>query len=214
MTTTIDTEKKRLFLGKNLAYLLTQNALDVKNLSAETGIPAATLARLKRDGSNPTLSSIEPLLDFFRVDINSFLYEDMSDPTFPGRKKMGELVSIAVYSQEEISKGKHQAKVSSFIAAAGVSQNAFGVAISSDTLAPAFQNNSIVILDPDLKPLEADFVLCVLGSNPDASPVFRQLFMDGDDYYFKPVNPGFGEMKHFEQYFILGVIIKSIESWR
>lgn len=207
--------KKHLFLGKNLNYLLAQNTLDIKNLSVETGIPAATLARLKRDGGNPTLSSIEPLLEFFRVDINTFLYEDMSDPAYQTRKKMGDLVSISVYSLEETGARRPHAKVSTFIAAAGVSgPNVFGVSINSDTLAPAFQNNSIVIIDPDLKPVEADYVLCTLGNSPDALPVFRQLFIDGHDYYFKPVNPGFGEMKHYDQYTILGVIIKSIETWR
>ncbi|MGQ3891820.1 LexA family transcriptional regulator [Legionella sp. CNM-4043-24] len=207
--------KKPLFLGKNLNYLLTQNALDIKHLSAETGIPTATLARLKRDGTNPTLSSIEPLLDFFRVDINAFLYEDMSDPDWHIRKKMGDMISIPVFSLDEVGKGRGQATVSMFIAAAGISGlNVFGVSINSDRLAPAFQNNSIVIIDPDLKPMESDYVLCILGNRPDASPVFRQLFMDGDDYYFKPVNPGFGEMKQYEHFQLLGVIIKSIESWR
>lgn len=211
----IDNEKKPLFLGKNLNFLLAQNALDIKHLSVATGIPTATLSRLRRDGGNPTLSSIEPLLDFFRIDINAFLYEDMSDPVWQNRKKMGQLIQVPVYSLEDIGMGRKDVHVLTFISAAGITgPNIFGITINSDTLAPAFQNNAIVILDPDLKPMEADYVLCTLGRANDVTPVFRQLFIDGSDYYFKPINPGFGEMKHYDQYNILGIVIKSIESYR
>ena len=200
--------KKALFLSSNLTYLLTQHSLDIKNLSIETGVPAATLARLRRDGSNPTLSSIEPLLDFFRVDMDAFLYEDMSDPNYQDRKKMGDLVPISVYTLEEIPSGRENAKVLKFIGAAGITgENVFGISINSDALAPAFQSNSIIIIDPNMKPVEGDYVLCCLGSGEEA-PVFRQIFIDGNDYYFKPVNPGFGEMRHYELYKILGVVIR------
>ena len=207
--------KKALFLSSNLTYLLAQHALDIKNLSIETGVPPATLARLRREGNNPTLSSIEPLLDFFRIDMDAFLYEDMSSPNYQNRKKMGDLVHISVYSLEDIASGRKNAKVLKFIGAAGITgENVFGISINSDALAPAFQSNSIVIIDPNLKPVEGDFVLCCLGSGEEDAPVFRQIFIDGSDYYFKPVNPGFGEMKHYESYKILGVVIKSTESYR
>lgn len=183
-------------------------------MAIETGIPAATIARLRRDGKNPTLSSIEPLLEFFRIDIDTFLYEDMSSLHYQNRKKLGELVPIAVYSLEDIASGQKNAKVIKFIGAAGITnENVFGISINTDTLSPAFQNNSIIIIDPNLKPVEGDYVLCCLGSGKE-SPVFRQIFIDGAEYYFKHVNPGLGEMKHFEIYKILGVVIKSIESYR
>lgn len=208
-------EKKKSFLSTNLTFLLAQHSLDIKNLSIETGVPAATLARLRKNGSNPTLSSIEPLLDFFRVDMDAFLYEDLSSSEYQNRKKMGDLIHISVYSIEDIASGRKNANVLKFIGAAGITgKDVFGVSINSDALAPAFQSNSIVIIDPNLKPVEGDYVLCSLGSNEEDVPVFRQIFMDGGDFYFKPVNPGFGEMKHYENYKIFGVIIKSIESYR
>ncbi|CAM4459777.1 MAG: hypothetical protein LEGION0403_FIIPPAGN_01320 [Legionella sp.] len=81
-------------------------------------------------------------------------------------------------------------------------------------MAPAFQNNSIVILDPDLTPVDGDYVLCKFNEEQNTTPVFRQVFIDGNDFYFKPINPGFGDMKHFEEFSILGVVIKSIETYR
>lgn len=43
-------KKKPLYLKENLDYLLKLHDLDIKNLSIETGIPAATLARMKKKG--------------------------------------------------------------------------------------------------------------------------------------------------------------------
>ena len=214
MTPVYKKEKKPSFLSKNLNYLLLQHSLDIKNLSIETGVPPATISRLRRDGTNPTLSSLEPLLDFFRVDIDAFLYKDMSSPSYKNRKQLGELVHISVYTLEEIAHGIKSAKVLKFIGAAGITgENVFGISINSYALDPAFQSNSIIIMDPDLKPIEGDYVLCHLGTSYDA-PVFRQIFLDGSNYYFKPINPGFGDMKHYEHFNMIGVVIKSIESYR
>ncbi|MGC1182382.1 S24 family peptidase [Legionella sp.] len=215
MICTFKKEKKKSFLSANLTYLLSQHSLDIKQLSIATGVPAATLARLKRDSGNPTVSSIEPLIDFFRVEMDAFLYEDLSSLEYKNKKKMGNLVPISVYSLEEIAHGRKNAKVLKFIGAAGItSEDVFGVAINSDVLKPAFQSNSIVIIEPNLKPVEGDYVLCNLSDSSNDAPVFRQIFMNGNDFYFKPVNPGFGEMKHFERYKIIGVVTKSIESYR
>ena len=168
---------------------------------------------MKRKNSNPTISSLEPILEFFRVDAQSFLYEDMSTNGYQQKQKLGDLIPIPVYSLQEISNGDLKAKVTHFVGAAGItSENIFGVSVNSDALAPAFQNNSIILIDPELDPREGDYVLCFLGDNN--AVFFRQLFMDGKELFFKPVNPGFGGMKHYDNYKILGVIIKSIESYR
>lgn len=215
MTFNFKKEKKLMFLGSNLTYLLAQHSLDIKNLSIETGIPVATLSRLRKKGNNPTLSSIEPLLDFFRVDIDTFLYEDMTSIDYQDRKKIGGLIHISVYTLEDIMLGKNSNKIVNFINPAGITkQNIFGISISNDALAPAFQSNTIAVIDPDLTPVEGDYVLCCLSKEINEPPVFRQIFIDGNDYYFKSINPMFGEMKRYEYYKILGVIIKSIESFR
>lgn len=206
--------EKKLLLSKNLNYLLTQHSLDIKELSSATGLPSATLSRLKKDGNNPTLSSIEPLVEFFRVNIDSFLYEDMSNPNFQNKKKMGNLIHIPVYTLEDISPILGEAKILKFIGAAGITgKNVFGVTINSDSLAPAFQNNSILLVDPDLNPIEGDYVFCYLGNTYEI-PLVRQVFIDGNDYYFKSINPGFTDLKSYQDYRIIGVIIKSIESFR
>ena len=208
----LERKKKALCLGKNIEYLLKLHNIDVKNLSIQTGIPAATIARMKVKGSNPTVSTIEPLLDFFRIDMDTLLYKDISNPEYQAKKKTGDLVYITVVQLKNAQNVK-SSKIIKFIGAAGITnKHVFGVSITTNTLAPAFQNNSIVVIDPDLAPKESDYLLCCLGD--DLNPVFRQIFMDGSQYFFKPINPGFGEMRFYETFTIIGIAIKSIGSYR
>lgn len=206
-------QKKSQYLSGNINYLLKQHNIDIKNLSAQTGIPAATIARMRKKGSNPTISTIEPLLDFFRVDMDTFLYKDMLDPEYQYKKQCGQFAHIPIVKIEDISNSINTSKVVKFVGAAGITgEKVFGVNITTEALAPAFQNNSIVIIDPDLNPKEGDYVLCRLEK--DDKPVFRQIFIDGSKCFFKPINPDFGEIRYCKHFDIIGVVIKSIETYR
>lgn len=208
-------KQRKCRLGENLDYLLKQYGMDIKNLSIAAGVPASTITRIRRQG-NPTIATLEPLLDFFRLDMDSLLYADMSDPDYQQRKQSGKLTHLPVYSLEDIKRGLDKmksAKISKFVGAAGITgERVFGVHITTQSLVPAFRKNSIAIVDPDLLPKEGDYVLCCFDG--DETLVFRQVFMDGKHYFFKPVNPEFGEMKSYKKFEIIGVIIKSIESYR
>lgn len=205
-------KKKPSCLGKNIEYLLKLHNIDIKNLAIQTGVPAATIARMRQKNSNPTISTLEPLLDFFRVDIDDLLYKDISHPEYQIKRQTGDLVYIPVIEMANVKDVK-SSKIITFIGAAGITnKQVFGVPIMTNTLAPAFQNNSIVIIDPVLSPKESDYVLCCLDEDP--IPVFRQVFMDGSQYFFKPINPGFGEIKFHQRFDVIGVVIKSIGSYR
>lgn len=202
---------KPVFISKNLDYLLNEHQIDIKNLSIETGVPAPSISRLKREGANPTIATLEPLLDFFRIDMKSFLYEDLSSSQYNNKKKVGEIIPIPIYSLDNFNSSKEN--IIQFIGASGVTNpKCFGVSIESEALFPVFQKNSTLIIDPDLQPHEGDFIFCMLDDN--VSPVFRKIIFDGNTPYFKPINPAFGDPSKHKQYEILGVVIKSIETFR
>ena len=74
--------KKKRWLHANIAHLLSKTSLDVNSLSIETGVPVATIFRMKKEDNNPTLSSLEPIADFFEIDLNDFLYEDITSEEY------------------------------------------------------------------------------------------------------------------------------------
>lgn len=209
-----NTKMKKCRLGENLDFLLKKHEIDIKNLAMAIGVPASTIARIRRQG-NPTVATLEPLLDFFRVDMDSLLYADMSHQAYQAKIRSGKLTHIPVFELADVKRDRKvwaSSKVSQFVGASGITgKHVFGIHIRTQSLAPAFCNNSIAILDPDLEPREGDYVLCYLD---DEAPVFRQIFIDGNQRFFKPVNPGFGDMQAHKKFKIAGVIIKSIESYR
>lgn len=79
--------KRKRHLHTNLNYLLSRDSLDIPSLSAETGVPIATIFRMKKEDNNPTLSSLEPISEFFRIELNDLLYEDITGPVAKNKIK-------------------------------------------------------------------------------------------------------------------------------
>ena len=162
---------------------------------------------MQLEKSDLTAAIFEPILDFFRIDMDTLLYKDMSHPDYLGKKSIMGLICIPVVELKH-AKNVKSAKILKFISSVGITnKNVFGIPVTANILAPAFQNNSIAIIDPDLTPKEGDYVLCCLDEDPN--PVFSQIFMDESLHFFKNVNSG-GEIKIYEAFTILGVVIKSI----
>lgn len=203
--------KRHSYLVDNLNYLLKEHQIDVKNLAAATGVPAPTLSRIKRHGANPTISTLEPLVEFFRLDLHSLLYENLQSSDYKSKMSSGRLCHIPVRDLDTPWKSK--SKVERFISGNGLNpDSSIAIEINNTSLSPVFQKNTTVVIDSSVKPKESDFVLCQLDNAKQ--PVFRQYFSDLDVIYFKPLNPDFGDMKAHEHFKILGVVVKSIEDFR
>ena len=70
------------------------------------------------------LSSLEPILDFFRIDAQSFLYEDMSSPEYQQKKQLGAFVPVPIYSLQEIASGVLNPKMNSVFFAVRIRESA------------------------------------------------------------------------------------------
>lgn len=200
---------KAIFLAKNLNFLLGLHKIDMKNLSAATNLPYATIAQIKKTGANPTISSLSPLAEFFRVDIDTLLFQDMTDKHYQSKKRAGELIHIPVMTLSEVKNYPCKTVLEKFIGAAGITnENVFGISIETDSLLPYFRPDSVVIVDPDAKPKNCDIVVCYLDDSTE--PTFRQLLIDGSDYFFNPIHPSLGQAKQHEKFKIIGTVIKSL----
>lgn len=199
-----------IYLSRNISYLLDLFNLDIKNLSVLTGVPAPSISRLKKAGANPTVSTLGPIADFFKVELESLLYEDLSGSEYKKKSMLGKVVYVPVFPEGSVS-GELVAQ--EFIGVTGVyTDKAFGVKVTSKSLGPIFQDGTIVILEPDLDANEGDYVFCKLDG--EETPVFRQVFFDGKRVFFKALNPLFGDITCPGTYNILGVVIKSVECFR
>lgn len=204
--------KKRL-LHKNLHYLLSNHKIDIKTLSMSSGVPVATITRMKKEDNNPTIATVEPIADFFRIEINDLLYEDMGSDDYQQRAALGKIRYLKVVNLADIKKWPFENDAEIMIGTVGdLSKYTFGIKIDTDSMRPLFYKNSILILDQKVEAKDSDYVLCQLEESP--VPVLRQFFVDGSTYFFKPINPDYGNLVMIKTFKILGVVIKSIEQYR
>ena len=77
--------------------------------------------------------------------------------------------------------------------AMGLSEFAFALVMPDTSMEPMFQRGSLLIFDPRNEPQDRSFVLVRLGS--PGTVVFRQLIIDVDQKYLKPLNPDFNLFK-------------------
>lgn len=205
-------KSKNRWLHKNLDFLLHKFGLDIKSLSLETNVPPATIVRMKKEDNNPTIATLEPLADFFRIDLHDFLYEDISSEKYQNKKRVGNIQYVAVTNLAEIKKWPMQLEHKIIVGTVGnLNEGAFGICIDTESMAPLFYKNSIIIIDPAIEPKDGDYVFCVLEKN---IPVLRQFFIDGGNYFFRPINPNYGGLVNVKKFTIVGVVVKSIESYR
>ena len=205
--------KKERYLHKNIEFLLSNFSLDIKSLSAETGVPIATIFRMKKIDNNPTISSIEPIADFFRIPLNELLYEDLASDAYQNKQNIGKIHYLPIINLDDIKKWPFVLNSKTYLGTVGnLNKNSFGIKLNTSSMAPIFYKNSVLVVDREIKPMDNDYVFCLIAD--DKIPVLRQVFIDGDNYFFKPINPNYGEMLNAKKFKIIGIIVKSIENHR
>ncbi len=206
-------KKKERLLHKNIEFLLAKHNLDIKSFSLATNIPIATVVRMKKEDNNPTISTIEPIADFFRIDMDDLLYEDLSSEEYQIKQKAGSVRYISVINLNDIKEWPLDFKTKIMMGTIGsLHEGSFGIGVDSDSLMPIFYKNSIIIVDPEIQPKDGDYVFCKVDNDP--IPVLRQIFIDGSNYFIKPINPNYGSMVSIKNIKIIGVVVKSVESYR
>ena len=87
-------------------------------------------------------------------------------------------------------------------------ENTFFITINGDSMTaptgvtPSFPSGYSIHIDPDKKAEHNDFIIAELS---DGKVVFKQLKLEEENYYLKPLNPNFDPI--FEKFTIIGVAI-------
>lgn len=66
-----------------------------------------------------------------------------------------------------------------------VKRHTYALRVEGDSMEPEFPAGTIIIVEPDMEPRPGDFVIV---RTEDNSATFKQLILDGADYYLKPLN--------------------------
>ncbi len=213
-------------LRKILIQLMDECDIDSMRLSRNTGVPISTINRLRSGTStnNPTLSTLIPLAEFFSITVSQLIGDEpFSQNRTTGAHKPDKIAwkmidhltweQASQWPEKKPEPGEdmHNA-VSTDLT---VSDIAFALTMEGDSMSPRFPEGTILIIDPEQKSQNRDFILMLLkGQN---KPLFKQLLIDGDEQYIKSLNPDFAEIKKIAQKDgskIIGVMIQAISNFK
>lgn len=189
--------KKFLKLGTVLKTLLFEKNMKPVDLAREVNLPPPTIHRLVTGKSTrPYQSSLQPIADFFSVTIEQLIGEQ---PLLANRNTSNTSVATmygipfipfeSVHRVNQIDTLKHDEK----IFAHNVGEGSFATTLSDSSMEPIFARGSILIFDPNKQHKDRSYVLVRLHESNVF--VFRQLLIDVDNKYLKPLNPDLNTFK-------------------
>ena len=98
------------------------------------------------------------------------------------------------------------------------SQNSFALKIKGDAMKatilgnPSFNENDVIICDPEIKPNPGDFVIAQQHDKPE--PILRQLIEDQGSLFLKPMNHQYPLIPIDHNVDILASLVSHIRSYR
>lgn len=180
--------------GKILKHLMEEQKLTTSELARLASIEQSTLHRLLAGKSaSPKLETILPLADYFGITIDQLIgKESLPSNREPGTRKVAEQAfqEVPLLNWKEFSNIESYSSATKYIKTCeAVSKESFALEVQDSSMHPRFPEGTILIFDSEIKPENNDFVLVALSSNDEIT--FKQLRIDGNDIYLKPLNPDF-----------------------
>lgn len=174
-----------------LHQLMRKKNLHATELARQVNLPQPTIHRILTGAcEHPHLSTIKPLANFFDISVEQLKgFEPISF--------IDNVLHIPLIHWDQITtfeRNLSQKMAKKFIVTdAIVSIDAYAVEVNDASMEPVFPRGSILISDPKRQAKDRSYVLAKLQSYSD--PVFRQLLIDADKYYLKPLSPDFSQYK-------------------
>lgn len=214
-------------IQSNLQYLIKKYNIDNDILAQCTGVSVSTIASLRSRATNPTILTLYPIAEFFNISIDQLINEDCSFK-YPNNivdLNKSKNINLVVLDLNKIDisnqsgnigsinnleyTNKNNDNLESVNTTADINPNCYAVKLDSEVLKPNYNKNTILIIDPELKPQDGNIVLVSLTKNT-AKPTFRQVFVDSNTLYFRTINTEFGGMQAYNTYKIHGVVVRAV----
>lgn len=202
-----------LKLSENLKLLMFQKDIKTAQLARELALPQQTVQRIVTGVTpRPHKSTLETLASFFGISIEQL----KGHKPLPGSEahisdKINKVHTIAwsEIPSWPLSKEQLQEHETSILdRPAG--PNVFAVKMRDSSMEPLFPEGTLLIIDPDIELHDRRYVIAKLGDQPEAT--FRQLLVDLNNQYLKPLNPDFnqfGMVKLSNKDKIYGVLVQA-----
>jgi SOS-response transcriptional repressor LexA len=181
-------------LGKILRALMFKRDVNTCQLAREINLPQQTVQRIVSGVSpNPHQKNLKPIADFFAIsvaqlrgesplpdsmlslEVKSNVQQITKAPLLPWNQVINYLDGENVTIDEYVSTDRV------------LTPKTFAINLPDSSMEPFFPKDSLLILSPDKETKDRCFAL--VKTNEGSTLIFRQVIIDGEHKYLKPLNP-------------------------
>jgi len=193
--------------GERILMLLAQQKRSKSWLAEQIGISKQALNYLLNHSAKPKFSNeiaavLEVSPEWLRTGKGAFISLINDD---------SHVYKIPLFGMDAIGKKENIQIVESIIADSSYPLSCFAVKLENASMEPNFNQDSILIFDPNKNPRSGDFI--IFSVNATNQVFFRQYFSDGDDIYLKSIDAMYTNFKN-EKITVHGVLIESRNQFR
>ena len=186
-------------INKNISNILNRllgrKKIKPTELARLTNLPQPTVQRMvSGTTTKPHLTSLEPIAKFFSISIDQLLglepipwLDNMMSPSLQIRRvPIIEWNDVLSWLNTDIPNLKNVAHENSIISDSEIGPKAFALTVKDASMEPVFNIGTKIIVDPDKTIKDRCFVVVKFFENNET--IFRQLIIDGYDYYIKALS--------------------------
>lgn len=202
-------------LPQILRSLMEEQGLTVSELARRTGVGQPVIHRLlSGETDNPKVATLSPVASYFAISISQLI----GDNAIPKERISGTFrmtshgwTTLPLLSWEQAIhwlNNRDSITVEKYeTTEVSVSENAYALRVKDTTMVPRFPENTLLIIDPIIQPSDRDYVIAHISNQKQA--IFRQLLLDSDDTYLKPLNTDFKITLLDKESHLLGVMVQA-----
>lgn len=185
-------------------------------LARRTGVGQPVVHRIASgETDNPKVGTLSPIANFFAISISQLIGDEpLPQNRLPGtynpdaqgwcQVPLLDWEQVAEWPQISNPSNKPTRSISVDL---NLGENAYALTVKDTTMEPRFPENTIIIVDPTLQPTDRDYA--VVRVDGQKFPTFKQILIDGEATYLKPLNPDFKALLLDKGYKFLGVVVQA-----
>lgn len=207
-------------LSTILKSLMAELKISESELARRTGIGQPVVHRIASgETDNPKVATLSPIANFFAISISQLI----GDEPLPANRLPGTFnptahgwAQIPLLEWEQATEWPNVTTSSKATQSVSVDmnlcENAYALTVKDTTMEPRFPEGTTIIIDPSLTPNDRDYA--VVHIDGQKIPTFKQILIDGDATYLKPLNSDFKTVLLDKKHRFLGVMVQARMDFR
>jgi len=182
---------KKTRISHILNKLMADKGLHATELARLVNIPQPTIHRvLMGVCEHPHLSTLRPIADYFSVTVDQLKgLEPISLIDHISRVSLITWQDVLSWPSKSETNISHKVLMTD----AKIGKNAYALQVKDTSMEPVFPKGAVLIVDPSRQPKDRSYVIAKLHEYSE--PIFRQLLIDANNYYLKPLSPDLSQYK-------------------